>query len=169
MKAHLLAAAASLALARLALGCALPDSSATFTATCPDRASFTVVSTFIEPGCGLVDCHGAPSRALKIMGYDGLRLSPTDRPGGNPTTVAEVDANWRSVCGLQPELITQVVEGLAPPTDLLLLQKPLMLTHHKGNQVIVMGDDGYTCLTSWLTGNVDAGACTRAAAAQQQQ
>jgi len=167
MSRYLLAAAATLALLRGALGCALPDSSATVTATCPTRASFTPVSPFPENGCGTIDCHGAPWRPLRIMGYTGLRLDPTDVPGGNPTTVAEVDTNWESVCGLEPELMTEVVAGQLSPDGLLLLQKPLLQTHHKGNQVFVMGDDGYTCLTSWLTGQVDAAACARAAAAQQ--
>ena len=54
------------------------------------------------------------------------------------------------------------------PGELLLLMKPLNQTHHKGNTVIVPGDDGDTCLTSWLEGHVDASACARAAAAQIQ-
>ncbi len=167
MRRYLLAAAAALALVRGAIGCAFPDTSATVTAVCPSRASFTPVSPFLENACGTIDCHGAPSRPLRIMGYNGLRLSPTDVPGGNPTTVAEVDANWESVCGLQPVQMTEVTSGELSPDGLLLLQKPLLQTHHKGNQVIVMGDDGYTCLTSWLTAEVDAAACGRAAAAQQ--
>ncbi len=152
----------------LAVGCAIPDPSATFVAVCPDRASFTGVSSFLEVGCGTIDCHGTPWRPLRIMGYAGLRLSPTDVPGGNPTTPAEVAANWQSVCGLQPELMTQVVEGQLDPDGLLLLQKPLLQTHHKGGAVIVTGDDGDTCITSWLSGHVDAAACARAAAAQEQ-
>ncbi len=168
-RTHLLVlAAAALGLARGALGCAIPDSSATVTVACPSRASFTPVSPFLENGCGTIDCHGAPSRPLRIMGYAGLRLSPTDVPGGNPTTPAEVTANWESVCGLEPELMTEVTEGQLSPDGLLLLQKPLLQTHHKGNQVIFPGDDGDTCLTTWLTGDVDAAACARAAAAQQQ-
>ena len=46
--------------------------------------------------------------------------------------------------------------------------KPLGETHHKGGTVIVPGDDGDTCLTSWLGESVDAAACARAATAQQQ-
>jgi hypothetical protein len=167
MRRYLFAAAATLALIRGAAGCAFPDTSATVVAICPSRASFTPVSPFLENGCGTIDCHGTPARPLRIMGYTGLRLDPSDVPGGNPTTVAEVDANWESVCGLEPELMTEVTEGQLSPDALLLLQKPLLQTHHKGNQIIVEGDDGYTCLTSWLTGQVDAVACARAAAAQQ--
>jgi len=153
----------------LGLGCTLPDPSATVVATCPSRASFTSVAPFLETGCGTIDCHGQPSRPLRIMGYNGLRLSPTDIPGGNPTTVAEVDANWESVCGLQPELMTQVEEGQAPAGELLLLMKPLGQTNHKGGTVIMPGDDGDTCLTSWLGkdfDDVDVAACARASAAQ---
>ena len=129
--------------------------------------SFTAVSPFMESGCGTIDCHGAPSRPLRVMGYDGLRLSPTDHPGGTPTTALEVDASWRSVCGLEPELISEVTAGQLPPDQLLLLQKPRLETHHKGNAVIVAGDDGDTCLSTWLTGKVDAAACGRAALKQQ--
>ena len=157
-----------LAIAAGAARCAFPDGSATVQAVCPPRAAFTSVSPFLEDGCGTVDCHGQPSRPLRIMGYYGLRLSPTDFPGGNPTTVAEVDANWESVCGLQPELMTSVVMGQASPGTLLLLMKPLNETHHKGGAVILAGSDGETCLTSWLSGSVDGGACARAAAAQRQ-
>ena len=136
-------------------------------AVCPSREAFTPsVSPFLETGCGTVDCHGQPSRPLRIMGYYGLRLSSADVPGGNPTTVAGVDQNWTAVCGIQPELITQVVEGQASPDTLLLLMKPLNETHHKGGAVITKGDDGDTCLTSWLEGDVNASACTTAAAAQ---
>jgi hypothetical protein len=158
----------ALALARGALGCAYPDTTATVQTVCPSRASFTSVSPFLENGCGTIDCHGAPSRPLRIMGYAGLRLLPSDQSGGNPTTPAEVSANWDSVCGLQPELMTEATTGQLSPDQLLLLQKPLLQTHHKGNQVIFPGDDGDTCLTTWLTGAVDAAACARAAAAQQQ-
>ena len=153
MKRLLLAVAASLALLRGALGCAIPDPGATFTASCPDRASFTAVDGFLEIGCGTgIDCHGSPPPGpCASSDTDGLRLDAGSIPGGdtsvNRTTVAEVDAAWRSVCGLQPELMTQVVEGQLPPDALLLLQKPRMETHHKGNVVIVPGDDGDTCIT----------------------
>ena len=148
--------------------CAFPDTAATSQAVCPSREAFTSVSPFLETGCGTLDCHGQLQRPLRIMGSYGLRLDPNDVPDPvlEPTTVAEVDANWEAVCGLQPEQMTQVVEGQAAPDTLLLLMKPMGLTHHKGNIVILVGDDGYTCLTSWLEGNVDDAACASAASAQ---
>jgi hypothetical protein len=132
--------------------------------TCPDRASFADVSPFLESGCGTLYCHGAPARPLRIQGFAGLRLDPADRPGGNPTTAAEVDANYRAVCGLEPEIMSEVVARTSPPDALLLLQKPRNESHHKAGVIIEKGDDGDTCLTSWLDDTTDAGACQRAAA-----
>ena len=68
------------------------------------------------------------------------------------TTATEHEANYQSVIGLQPELMTEVVQGSAPPEDLLLLRKPLQLERHKGGAVLVDGDDGDTCILSWLAG-----------------
>ncbi len=147
-------------------GCVIPDPDATVDAVCPDRAQFTSVSPFLETGCGTLDCHGQPSRPLRIYGSIGLRLSPTDLPGGNPTTVAEVAANYVSVCGLEPEIMSAVTTKVDTPDALLMIQKPRGETKHKGGTVTVKGDDGDTCETSWLLGSVEAGACTAAAAGQ---
>lgn len=144
--------------------CAIPDPAATTLVTCPDRASFTAVSPFLESGCGTLYCHGAPARPLRIEGFSGLRRDPADRPGGNPTTTAEVDDNYRAVCALEPEIMGEVVAAQSPPDALLLVQKPRNETHHKAGVIVKAGDDGDTCLTSWLEGHVDAGACSRAAA-----
>lgn len=164
MKARLFA----LGLLVAAPACAIPDPSATVLLACPDRSSFAAVSPFLEVGCGTLYCHGAPARPLRIQGFSGLRLDPADRPGGDPTTVAEVDANYRSVCGLEPEIMSEVVARQSPPDALLLLQKPRAETHHKGGAIVTTGDDGDTCLARWLEGQADASACQRAAAARQQ-
>jgi hypothetical protein len=160
-----------LAVAAGAARCALPDPNATVQGACPSRDAFNAVSPFLEDGCGTPDCHGQPSRPLRIFGYYGLRLSPSNYPGDSTTpdtTPAEVDANFEAVCGLQPELMTEVVMGQAAPGSLLLLMKPLDETNHKGGAVILPGSDGETCLTSWLSGAVDAGACQRAYTAMKQ-
>ena len=83
-------------------------------------------------------------------------------PGVQPTTDTEYRANYQSVIGLQPELMTEVVQGNAPPTSLLLLRKSLQLERHKGGAVINQGDDAYTCLVSWLGGHVVYSACANA-------
>jgi hypothetical protein len=148
--------------------CTLPDAAATVPVVCPDRASFTAVSPFLEAGCGTLYCHGAPARPLRLHGFSGLRLDAADLPGGNPTTLAEVDANYRAVCGLEPEIMTEVVAGQLAPDGLLLIQKARAETHHKGNAIVKAGDDGDACLSTWLEGKVDASACQRAAAAHQE-
>lgn len=163
MRVRLFAAALLL----IASGCALPDTTTTVLLACPDRASFAAVSPFLEAGCGTLYCHGAPARPLRLHGFSGLRLSAADLPGGNPTTVAEIDANYRAVCGLEPEIMNDVVAKQSPPDELLLIQKARAETHHKGSAIVKAGDDGDTCLTSWLEGHADAGACQRAAAAHQ--
>jgi hypothetical protein len=160
---HVLLALALLSFA----GCEIPDSSATVVTSCPDRAGFTNVSSFMAVGCGTIDCHGTPPRPLIVTGYAGLRLATSDVPGGNPTTQAEVDTTWHSVCGLEPELMNQVTAGQQPPDALLVLQKPLLQTNHKGGAVIAPGDDGWTCLTTWIEGHADATACEAAAASQE--
>jgi hypothetical protein len=148
-------------------GCAIPDPGATVDATCPDRTQFTSVSPFLETGCGTLDCHGAPSRPLRIYGYAGLRLSPGDVPGVNPTTVAEVAANYVAVCGLEPEIMSAVTAKVDTPDALLMIQKPRGETRHKGGTLTVKGDEGDTCETSWLLGSVEATACSTAAAGQE--
>jgi hypothetical protein len=163
MKARLFA----LCLLATTPACAVPDPAATVLLACPDRASFAAVSPFLESGCGTLYCHGAPARPLRIQGFAGLRLDPADRPGGNPTTVAEVDANYHAVCGLEPELTSDVVAKQSLPDDLLIVQKPRNETHHKGGVIVKKGDDGDTCLTRWLDGDADASACQRAAATWQ--
>lgn len=148
-------------------GCALPDRDATLAVEGPDRAAFTAVSPFLENGCGTLDCHGARPRPLRVYGFNGLRLDPGDRPGDRPTTPAEVDATWTSVCGLQPEATVSVLHGAAAPDALMLVQKARAGESHKGGAVVQAGDDGDRCMTSWLAGDVDPDACARAAAAQR--
>ena len=163
IRARRLLPASALAIA----GCVIPDPGATVDATCPDRAEFASVSPFLETGCGTIDCHGTPWRPLRIYGYNGLRLSPTDVPGGNPTTTAEVAANYVSVCGLEPEIMSAVTTKADTPDALLMIQKPRGETKHKGGTITVTGDEGDTCETSWLLGSVEASACSAAAAGQE--
>ena len=113
------------------------------------------VDQILERRCGTLDCHGQMGRALRIFGQNGLRLIAQDAantPGVQPTTPTELLANYQSVIGLQPELMTEVVQGNAPPTVLLLLRKPLQLERHKGGAVISQGDPAYNCIVSWLAG-----------------
>lgn len=142
-----------------------PDTSATTEVAAPDYNQFigkgidptkqASPSFLLEQRCGTLDCHGQVGRALRIYGQDGLRFV-TDAgtaPGMGGTTDIEHTANYQSVIGLQPELMTEVVQGNAPPTVLLLLRKPLQLERHKGGQVFQgAGDAAYDCIVSWLSG-----------------
>ena len=149
-------------LATLVVGCASVDPEATVAAECPDAAQFVHVSPFLEASCGTIDCHGAIARPLRIYGKVGLRLDSAAISGAGDTTRAEMAASMQSLCGLQPELTSRVVEGRAAPEDLLVVQKARAEVQHKGERLVRPGDDGDVCLTSWLAGHVDEAACARA-------
>jgi hypothetical protein len=128
------------------------------------------VSRVLEKRCGTLDCHGQVGRAMRIYGVDGLRFVESDsaaEPGQGSTTQLELEANYQSVIGLQPEIMTLVHELQVPPEELMLIRKPLELERHKGGAVFVSGDDAYNCITSWLAsgsgnGDTDYVACSNA-------
>jgi hypothetical protein len=123
------------------------------------------VSRVLELRCGTLDCHGQIGRPLRIYGQFGLRFvdDAGNVPGQGATTQTEYEANYQSVIGLQPEIMTLVVEQELPPESLMLLRKPLQLERHKGGAVFVEGDDTYNCFTTWLGGQVDYTSCGNAA------
>lgn len=134
----------------------------------PDQNDFTQVSPVFERRCGTLDCHGSAGRPLRIYSGLGLRL-PNEAgavPGSGGTTPDEITANYRAVIGLQPEEMTRVVAGEDPPRSLLILAKPLNLESHKGGPAFSPnGDDGETCISTWLTGNgLDKASCVSALA-----
>jgi len=92
-------------------------------------------------------------------------------PGGGSaaTSPAEMALNVRSICGLQPEVMRQVVLDGVAPEKLLLLSKPLHLERHKGWKVFERGSLDHRCIASWLqstqpSGEVDEDACKEALA-----
>ena len=92
-----------------------------------------------------------------------MRLSPTDVPGQSPTTAAEYEADYESVIGLEPEILSEVVmQGGSDPTRLRILSKPMGLIEHKGGTLIQVDDPQYTCIVSWLSQSVNATACQTA-------
>jgi hypothetical protein len=142
--------------------CSSPPAVGTFTPTSlPDRASFPYVAQLLVHRCGTLDCHGSVYRNLRVYGNEGLRLSPTDRPLVPAcTTQPELDQDYDSVVGLEPEVTSAVVaDHGANPERLSLVRKPLGLDDHKGLTLMQPGDDTYVCLTSWLAGEADAAAC----------
>jgi hypothetical protein len=96
--------------------------------------------------------------------------------GSIGTTPTERLENWRSICGLEPELITVVYccsagEGACPsfdyaancadaedydPERLTLVRKARLREKHKGAQIWGPGDAGDKCLTNWLTDQYSA-------------
>ena len=162
-----------------------------------DVTPFVPVSAVLEQRCGSLDCHGSISRPLRIYGRTGLRYAPTYvvdangqvklaeevkayidpvvaeandlYPGGTSaaTSPEEMAQTIRSICGLQPETMRQVVIDGADAEKLMLLSKPLHLERHKGWKVFERGSLDHRCIGSWLHSklpgqSVDDEACTEA-------
>jgi hypothetical protein len=135
----------------------------------PDRASFPPVSDLLDRRCGTLDCHGVTYRNLRIYGREGLRLAATDRPTSKPgtTTVAEYDATFESLVGLEPELMGAVAsEGGARPERLTFVRKARGTEDHKGLAIWAEGGLEDLCVTTWLAGKIDTATCEKALAAR---
>lgn len=151
------------------LGCST-DSDEKVTLRCPDPEVFrAAVSPYLERRCGSLDCHGDRKRPLRIYGQLGQRHpAESNIAGGLPTTLVEQDANFSSVCGLEPELMGEVVDDVGNSAeDLLLISKPRGVVEHGGGEVIRQGDPADQCLTGWLgLGSLEQvqGACDAAVA-----
>jgi hypothetical protein len=150
-----------------------PDSSRATTIVAPDYNQFKAtaggVSGFLEQRCATLDCHGQVGRPLRLYSRTGLRFPDPDvqnAPGGPGVTEEEHQANYEAVIGLEPEQISRVVLDPTnnPPQTLLLVKKPRAMERHKGGQVVIAGDDGDTCITSWLSGATNVAACQSATA-----
>ena len=121
------------------------------------------VAPAIAWSCGTLDCHGSLARNMRIYGQYGLRMALNDTPGGMPITDHEIDADFRSVSGLEPEIMNQVVaDGGAHPERLTLIRKARGTEHHKGGALWSEGDPQDLCVTSWLAGHTDEAGCVSA-------
>jgi hypothetical protein len=161
-----LAAGVAALLALAGSGCSAPDPNARFQGKFPDQATFKPVADMLIHRCASLDCHGQPGRNLKLYGVIGLRLQAGDTPSlPGPLGWASADeyaADYRSVVGLEPEVMTQVIDdGGKNPERLSLVAKPRNLQVHKGGTLMVPGDIQDKCLLSWLTpgGTVDTASC----------
>ena len=162
-------AATSFALAGVVIGaCSTPAEDARIGVAIPDRAQFAPVAGYLDHRCGSLDCHGSARRNLVIFGCEGLRLGDADVPGcrrmgGTDSTADEIDATFRSVVGLEPAVMTAVVNGKGEHPELLtLVRKARGQESHKGGTLVVPGDAQDVCFASWLAGATDADACTAA-------
>jgi len=133
-------------------GCS-EDTDGTIAMRCPDAAVFaSAVSPYLERRCGSLDCHGDRKRPLRFYSQFGHRHpSEANVSGGNPTTEIELNANYGSVCGLEPEEMAEVIDDFGQSAEVLqLLAKPRGLIHHKGGQVVAEGDNADSCILGWL-------------------
>lgn len=124
------------------------------------EATFSPVNSFLVERCGTLDCHGAPTRNFQIWGCDGMRLDagqavtcvPNDA-GGGLTTVYELQSTYRSMVGLEPQVMSTVYAGCyapnvspaayPPPSGchpelLTMVQKARGLEAHKGGQLFCL-------------------------------
>jgi len=125
----------------------------------PSRNDFPDVANAMQLRCATLDCHGQAGRNLRLYGYGGLRLSPTENPNGNPTTDPEIAADYTSVVGLEPETLSAVVSHEVDPNQLTLVRKLRGTERHKGGQPAVEGDSLDRCIVLWLTAEHDPNPC----------
>lgn len=120
---------------------------------CPDHDVFVNhVSPYLERRCGMLDCHGQPTRNMRLYGELGLRHpSEMNVAGGSPTTALELESNFAAVCNLEPEAMQDVYEKFGASAEkLLLVTKARGLERHKGGKVVNEQDEGDRCILNWL-------------------
>jgi len=151
-----LLAAAGGALAGGTTACASsPDNRRATLILQPDFQTYaTYVDAYLQRRCGTLDCHGQPGRAYRMYGFSGFRLYNEDAglvSGQQPTTPAEIIANYQAAVALEPEEMSRLIatQG-ADPKKLILLRKPLLLERHKGGPSMAEDDPGYQCVVAWL-------------------
>lgn len=150
----------------VAFACSSPPFDGKIGVTLPagDDANWHPVALYLDQRCGSLDCHGNAQRNLVIWGCAGLRSDATMYPNCSlpkeKTTDDEYVKTYRSLVGLEPAVMSDVVAGNgADPELLTFIRKARGMESHKGNQLVVPGDAQDRCMTSWLTGATDADAC----------
>jgi len=163
-------------------GCITANEKGQGTYVCPTTTDFRTVSGVLERRCGSLSCHGTQERPFRLYGQYGLRrpeipvngLIAVD--GGTvvfedyvsgglvATTDAELNDNYVSACGLEPEIMDKVVQNKPEPEELTLVRKPRLTEAHKGGKIWGAGSatgtqGGDACLLSWLEGKVDDKSC----------
>ncbi len=142
--------------ALVALACSPGYEGATISETLPSETGFDAVTTPLVFFCGSLDCHGAPGRNLRLYGSPGRRLDASDVPCGTPTSQAEIDADYQSVVGLEPEVMSAVLrDGGRNPERLTLVRKARGAEKHTGGVVFAKGSDGDLCLIDWIAAQGD--------------
>jgi hypothetical protein len=136
-----------------------------------EQVVFRPFSAVMERRCGTLDCHGHASRPLRLYGQYGLRRYEPEGSmnvenyaeyysgGKEPTTLAELQDNYRSICALEPELVAQVFAKKSSPDVLTIVRKARLREKHKGGLLWNKGEPGDICMTNWLTGSTDMAQC----------
>lgn len=156
-----------------AVACAFAPSDNTIGIQAPDLGQFQSngVADYMDHRCGSLDCHGQATRNLVMWGCYGLRLDANETglapgcraSGGINTQADEYEASYRSLVGLEPAVMSAVVNGGgAHPELLTFIRKARGWDAHKGGALVTPGDDQDNCMTSWLAGNADQTACQNA-------
>lgn len=142
----------------------------------PDYESYRQnVDAYLSRRCGTLDCHGQPGRAYRVYGREGFRLYNEDAgliSGVQPTTEAEIKANFQAIIALEPEELNRVMAKQGEDEALkrwIWIRKPLKLERHKGGPAMAEDDPGYRCVVSWLRIPVVTGDGTPIPPAQRQQ
>jgi hypothetical protein len=124
------------------------------------EATFSPLNSFLVERCGSLDCHGQPGRNFRIWGCDGMRLDAGQAvtcvhndAGGGLTTVYELESTYRSMVGLEPQVMSTVYAGCYSPSTnppaypppsschpelLTMVQKARGLEAHKGGQLFCL-------------------------------
>jgi hypothetical protein len=151
--AHLLLGALGL----IALSGCIDEPNARSEFVCPDQAAFVEhVSPLMERRCGMLDCHGSTFRPMRLYGELGLRHPDENNvSGGSSTTTRELEANYRAVCSIEPEKVSEVTRdpGGQSVNRLLLVRKARGLEGHKGGKVFDPFDESDLCVVGWLRGD----------------
>lgn len=144
------------------VGCITESDEGSSDLACPSDEDWPQVSQVVEKRCGTLDCHGDPSRPLRIYGRTGPRLDPAMVIGGDQaTTPEELAANRLSVCGLEPERMDAVVAGEEDLLTLSVVRKPILDEAHKGGRVFLQTSPGFVCFSSWIEGQTDLEECEK--------
>jgi hypothetical protein len=153
------------------VACTIPADAASIQADVPSEtaAEWVPVADYLGHRCGSLDCHGDSQRNFVIYGCNGLRLDPSaipgcvPGPGTTPTSADEYALTYRSLVGLEPEIMSQVVDSSDPNIDLLtFVRKARGEESHKGGTLITPGDAQDRCIYEWLAGENDTSDCALA-------
>ena len=130
----------------------------------------TNVNAVFERRCASLDCHGSLGRGMRLYSSNGLRL-PNEAgllPGSGSTSADEINSNYASIVGLEPEKTNDfLAKSPRTPDDayqLDILAKPLGLEKHKGGPALSKGEPAEQCIVTWLIGTpLDPALCVQGA------